>query len=335
MDVVNMCDVLKEQEEMETEAHAVLGGSDPKNCAYFKGYIRQALYSCLTCLPESKTDPTKRAGVCLACSLHCHESHELIELYTKRHFRCDCGGHRMPRAKCSLAPIKTIPNRENKYNQNFSGVYCVCHRPYPDPEDDIEDEMIQCVVCEDWYHRRHLNGALPTASDYSELICGDCMDDNPFLSCYLHLEVSYVDAVTPTSDDMSVDSQCIKPPPKVRNTGTAAFWSDNWRQQLCRCNACTDLYKSLKVEFLIDPEDPVQKYEEAGLGKKGIYEESLQAFSTLDHTKQVDMIMHYNELKGKLQGFLQNFASANKVVTAGDIQEFFHNMKNNTECSSP
>ena len=24
------------------------------------------------------------AGVCLACSLHCHEGHDLYELYTKR-----------------------------------------------------------------------------------------------------------------------------------------------------------------------------------------------------------------------------------------------------------
>lgn len=41
-------------------------------------------------------------------------------------------------------------NDKNTYNQNFSGVYCTCHRPYPDEQDDIQDEMIQCVFCEDW-----------------------------------------------------------------------------------------------------------------------------------------------------------------------------------------
>ena len=30
-----------------------------------------------------------------------------------------------------------------RYNQNFRGVYCICHRPYPDPEDPVPDEMIQ------------------------------------------------------------------------------------------------------------------------------------------------------------------------------------------------
>ena len=32
-----------------------------------------------------------------------------------------------------------------RYNQNFKGDYCTCHRPYPDPEDKVEDEMIQVI----------------------------------------------------------------------------------------------------------------------------------------------------------------------------------------------
>ena len=28
-------------------------------------------------------------------------------------------------------------NIENRYNQNFDGVYCTCSRPYPDPEDEV------------------------------------------------------------------------------------------------------------------------------------------------------------------------------------------------------
>jgi len=28
-------------------------------------------------------------------------------------------------------------NEENTYNQNFKGLYCVCSRPYPDPEDEV------------------------------------------------------------------------------------------------------------------------------------------------------------------------------------------------------
>ena len=45
-------------------------------------------------------------------------------------------------------------NVNNSYNQNFTGIYCNCKRPYPDPDDTIDDEMIQCVICEDWFHKR-------------------------------------------------------------------------------------------------------------------------------------------------------------------------------------
>lgn len=48
----------------------------------WQGYVkRQALYACVTCLPSSSGE---LAGICLACSYHCHDGHELIELYTKR-----------------------------------------------------------------------------------------------------------------------------------------------------------------------------------------------------------------------------------------------------------
>lgn len=55
---------------------------------------------------------------------------------------------------CNLFQNKSAVNELNTYNHNFRGVYCTCERPYPDPEDVIDDEMIQCVLCEDWYHGR-------------------------------------------------------------------------------------------------------------------------------------------------------------------------------------
>lgn len=34
------------------------------------------------------------------------------------------------------------------------GQYCTCQKPYPDPEDANPDEMVQCVICEDWLHNK-------------------------------------------------------------------------------------------------------------------------------------------------------------------------------------
>ncbi|XP_063365173.1 putative E3 ubiquitin-protein ligase UBR7 [Cydia amplana] len=201
--VVTMMDVLQEQQEFEEDANAVLGASDDKNCTYSKGYIkRQAVYACLTCCNDAKNDPDKRAGVCLACSLTCHENHDLVELYTKRNFRCDCGNPKFNHP-CQHTENKTSLNDENIYNQNFSGLYCTCHRPYPDPDGD-EEEMIQCIVCEDWLHSSHLEATVPSPEVYAEMICKACMDNNEFLHDYSKYAVNGdVDVVSITECDES------------------------------------------------------------------------------------------------------------------------------------
>ncbi|PFX17897.1 Retrovirus-related Pol polyprotein from transposon 17.6 [Stylophora pistillata] len=82
--VVSMVDVLDEDNELEEEARAVLGDSDDKNCTYLAGYVkRQALYACSTCSPADN----EPAGICLACTLACHDGHVLYELYTKSQFK--------------------------------------------------------------------------------------------------------------------------------------------------------------------------------------------------------------------------------------------------------
>ena len=43
-------------------------------------------------------------------------------------------------------------NAENVYDHNFDGVFCTCLRPYPDPDVEVEPEMLQCCICEDWFH---------------------------------------------------------------------------------------------------------------------------------------------------------------------------------------
>lgn len=178
-EIVSMVDVLDEESRMQEDASAVLGDSDEQNCTYSSGYVkRQALYACATCTP------TEPAGICLACSYNCHDGHNLYELYTKRFFRCDCGNNKFGDNKCKLDPVKENFNSKNCYNQNFKGTYCTCARPYPDPDDEIEDEMIQCIVCEDWYHGRHLNVEPPDHEDFNEMTCTSCMYKHPFLWAY-------------------------------------------------------------------------------------------------------------------------------------------------------
>uniref|UniRef100_A0A8D0G7E4 Putative E3 ubiquitin-protein ligase UBR7 n=1 Tax=Sphenodon punctatus TaxID=8508 RepID=A0A8D0G7E4_SPHPU len=179
--VVSLAEVLAENEELEKEARAVLGGSDHERCSYSQGAVkRQALYACSTCTPPGE----EPAGICLACSYECHGTHKLFELYTKRNFHCDCGNSKFKNLQCKLFPEKGRVNSGNKYNDNFFGLYCVCKRPYPDPEDEIPDEMIQCIVCEDWFHGRHLGIVPPDSGDFHEMVCQACMSRCSFLWVY-------------------------------------------------------------------------------------------------------------------------------------------------------
>ena len=121
-------------------------------------------------------------GFCLACMMHCHEGHEVHELYSKLDFRCDCGNSRMPWgcqidaenlaikeqqiAKLDnkeqgnvdnrqLEPCeKDYTNPDNRYSETFFDIYCHCKKPYS--SEDIKNFMIQCYVCEDWFHNHHL-----------------------------------------------------------------------------------------------------------------------------------------------------------------------------------
>lgn len=348
--VITMVDVLKEEEELEDDAKAVLGASDDKNCTYSRGYVkRQALYACMTCIPLSD-DCLKPGGVCLACSYYCHEGHELVELYTKRNFRCDCGNSRFSNSKCNLEPNKDAVNDKNMYNQNFRGLYCTCSRPYPDPEDEVDDEMIQCVVCEDWYHGRHLGSNVPALHDYGEMVCGSCMEKLPFLWQYKICPVKketedngVVDVCNGTADSVEIKPEvtnnenakgCLmKEVKREKEEHGAVFFSDGWRKLLCRCDSCQNLYESHEVSFLMDEQDTVQAYEEQGKasGENGQpssrYEQGLKALSSLDRIKQVEAIEEYNNMKIQLKEYLQKFAENKKVVREEDIREFFSGME--------
>jgi E3 ubiquitin-protein ligase UBR7 len=184
-DTYSLQDVIDCEKEQNEIANAVLGASDANNCSYNQGYVyRQALYCCITCLKENNTQSDSSVnnqsnlhGICLACSYECHANHELCELYTKRNFRCDCGNAKFSNKKvntCKLQPNKEPLNTLNKYNHNFKGEYCTCNKSYPEEVsndgnnsadgtqgqllDENSDEMLQCTICEDWFHLNHLNG---------------------------------------------------------------------------------------------------------------------------------------------------------------------------------
>ncbi|XP_013118281.1 putative E3 ubiquitin-protein ligase UBR7 [Stomoxys calcitrans] len=411
---VTMLDVLEEEKELEDEYAAVLGASDDKVCTYSQGDAvkRQALYSCLTCCPESLNDLTKCAGICLACTYQCHENHELVELYTKRNFRCDCPTERMGSSnKCRLNPGLDQPavvNQDNVYNQNFQGLYCNCHRPYPDPERTAEEIMLQCAICEDWFHLHHLDGP-PNAQKLmeacSEMICGSCMASHEFLRHYTGFALKAVDSIDDSvvdgnatvaavdlsaceDNDNKLKSDLDKSISEIMNMGEGeatlndaiegepsskraklendeiekneakqknmcrrpsdigdyekgpTFWGADWRNALCRCASCMQVYRGEKVEYLLDAEDSAKSYEERGKQKaaaESSYEQGIRALASIDRVQQIDVITEYNRMKDRLKDYLQTFVANKKVVTEDDINRFFSEIRNekNVEIGLP
>eukprot|EP00053_Salpingoeca_punica_P014048 m.127522 g.127522 ORF g.127522 m.127522 type:complete len:367 (-) comp16367_c0_seq2:1831-2931(-) len=341
--VMSMVDVVNEQEEIEAEAAAVFGDIDDDLCTYPHGYVgRQPLWSCLTCRTESGGVV---AGVCLACSLHCHDGHELQELWTKRNFRCDCGNSRFAADfKCHLQPKeKAQDNDKNSYNQNFEGLYCVCHRPYPDPEDKSNDQdMAQCVVCEDWFHANRCDAnhpqltLLPSDSTDS-LICASCVEKSPLLWHYEHLRVTDPSASAEPSSAASARPQqqslaassCQRPQRLSDNPLREAIVFRNLRTSLCTCNTCQEEMKAQNILFLLDSEDTIAAFEERGKERTraSVDDSVARALSVLPQDRQVNVVQGYRHLMDTLREFFQEKISRNETVTEADIKQHFESLQ--------
>ena len=61
--------------------------------------------------------------------------------------------------------------------------------------------MVQCCMCEDWYHDIHLGleGDLP--GDFDEIICKDCVKRHSFLLNYQN--------ITPGDSLLFISSYCL------------------------------------------------------------------------------------------------------------------------------
>ncbi|KAG5362190.1 Protein mlo2 [Yarrowia sp. C11] len=149
-ETVTAGEFLERQLQLERDAKEAMP-YDPSECTFYTQPARQLLFTCLTCSRKNHTPSV----ICYGCSIQCHSSHELVELFTKRNMTCDCGTSRMKSfGGCNLRKNFSQldePCDTNTYNHNFEGRFCFCDKPYNE-ETDI---MYQCLMpgCgEDWYH---------------------------------------------------------------------------------------------------------------------------------------------------------------------------------------
>lgn len=155
MSDISASEYISRQEELNNEARQLMPW-DASKCTYEMGALRQQVYVCRT----------HNVGICYSCSIQCHTHCDIVELFTKRRFTCECGtekdsnvgenGLRCQLRKNTEADIASLANR---YGHNFQGQFCSCDKEY-DPESDVV--MLQCILgteCnEDWYHDHCISG---------------------------------------------------------------------------------------------------------------------------------------------------------------------------------
>ncbi|KAM3720904.1 putative E3 ubiquitin-protein ligase [Dirofilaria immitis] len=325
--LVTLNEVIEAHEELEAEAEALLGGANANVCTYPEGYKpRQPLYSCRDC-----TSTTEPAALCYACSVNCHDGHELVELYTKRNFCCDCGNSKFKNA-CTLYKEKKPLNERNKYNHNFNGLYCTCNRPYPCEEYD-DCEMLQCIVCEDWFHLQHLE-EIPDSVDINEVeevICRNCVTRFTFLLFYA--DGTYKEIC---DDDKLCKLKWLEANVKTNKNNQPCslfFNSYKWRNRLCHCKNCSNFYEDNNLQFLTDLTDCMQTFVESHSNEdrdKSKDNDRVMTNALIDVAGRegaITLFKGYEEMKQKLGNHLKRLANEGREVKKEDIDQFFQELE--------
>ncbi|CAD5208466.1 unnamed protein product [Bursaphelenchus xylophilus] len=336
----------------QNESERVMNGPKSMVCTYPENYVpRQSIFSCVTCQEESEGE---LAGICFACSENCHAGHEVLQLYTKRNFCCDCGNSKFKNNKCTLFDGKIPKNRRNKYNHNFKGLYCTCDKPYPPAPDDpmFKAEMFQCCICEDWFHGEHIGIPDDVYQDLEqELVCNSCSNQYPWLIVYKAvLDKKLAEVANVTQETSPTTSQEPQPatekqePPKEEvqtpefngctlenpefksspNSNGFVFPSIEWRKLLCKCEKCKRMYEDLDIEYLLDENDSALRYVEGNW--KAMEDKDGDIFNEIAQTTSHEVALTLKNgvanLSSKLKEFLDK-SDPGKVITKEDIENFF------------
>ncbi|KAH3676148.1 hypothetical protein WICMUC_002170 [Wickerhamomyces mucosus] len=369
-------DYLVSQEQLEKEAKLLMP-YDPKKCSYEMGEIRQQLYACLTCykskneiendqLSEANKQKIEYNAICYSCSIQCHSGHELVELFTKRDFQCDCGTTRFPNgSECNLRKSNNdIPSSSNIYNHNFQGLFCHCDSIY-DPQVETGN-MIQCrlgdVCNEDWYHDYCLVTEakptkdykdqlkdFPSLNDFDGFICWKCINNNKDFFELIKSDNKIVHRVMErkkinrVKDSVKQEGQGSgKKGDDGDDEGDHQFkkrklqqdfsiflnpnYQENFKASIAARPSSTIISNFFKNFPFLLTDDPIYEPENDD-DNESIVDLGTRAINTLPREQAVQGVEAFNDIKDKLKLFLTPFAENDKVVNKEDIETFFKKLK--------
>ncbi|KRZ02003.1 putative E3 ubiquitin-protein ligase UBR7, partial [Trichinella zimbabwensis] len=327
--VLNINDLIQFYEDVDELA----GAHGTSNCTYPLGYVkRQAIYSCITCWEKSGSF----CGICTACYLKCHNTHDALQLYTKRNFRCDCGNSTNKDVCCSFIPEKDPVNEKNLYGHNFEGKYCYCNEK---SNETMEDDMFTCIFCEDWFHKGHITGSYEDGDN--ELICKGCAAKRPFLSFY----IEKYGVMEKTDEDKKSETETADAEHgaieynKAENKQSNLIQESNETESVEQLKAekvedvkyadaevknvslkNQDLYKSYDCEFLLDDEDTFEKYNENSQNNPvSSIEEMFDHYTVgMNPSQKLEIAYGIAEMKKELSQMVAE--SDGQTITMEDVQ---------------
>lgn len=351
MSDISATEYLSRQQELEDEARKLMPW-DPKSCTYEKGALRQQVFACRT---------HGNIGICYSCSIQCHTSCDIVELFTKRNFTCDCGTDRDEKQDTNEFRCQLRKNREpdvaslqNVYGHNFCGLFCSCNEEY-DP--DASAVMLQCVLgaeCnEDWYHdycivgkrkpetksksdEEKLADGMPPLDSFDAFICWKCISKYDYyfqklMSHPLADEVIASRIQRESSDEKEASYSAKKRSiDEVTDGGNdySLTLKHGYSKQLAKIKETLDketdkLYKFLNdlVPFLVNDDPVYEEPEDTAIDAEDMVNLLLQ--SSVRREQAVAGISAFNSLKTRLSEYLKPFAESGKVVSGEDINNFF------------
>lgn len=154
-------------------------------------------------------------------------------------------------------PVKEPLNEGNDYArcaQNLQGRFCICHQPYDDGE---HGDMLQCLVCEDWFHPSCLQLATPDEPDQdrqldilSDAATGDGEEDDFALICANCIEKYPLLGSLSSAEGRCLGSGLTSSP----TTGSLCLPAGWRRTRLCKCERCQDRLQGVGLQFLAQPD---------------------------------------------------------------------------------
>ena len=112
----------------------------------------------------------------------------------------------------------------------------------------------------------------------------------------------------------------------------AIFFDENFRDNICKCLSCMEMYKSSNLNFLTDIEDPLFKYEERSRAKREEEDEQLQStLENLPHQAKCEVARAIGSLHNTIETLVKKIATEGQgSVGTEEIKEAFKAMASET-----